>query len=225
MMQISPLLNVASNSNTATVAFKPSIFRSPLPLPAKQDTFQRNKQQFLQNSIGTNNVASPTPQVGIRSGILAELMGLGIENYHTSKAVCGKLLNPQELRRFFRTVLGNREDEIFGPEVFETIAGSIKYFDDDVLKFDQYQNVEAHHTDYIKALSKLFCITHNLIRNPANYDHISFTPKYEEMPSNIKTAIKLFREAFNGSTGDRALLRPHYLASEAGANVLYQLKD
>lgn len=204
---IQPLL--VFNVNTVAKISKSPAFRDILSSPTKQDSFQRNKQPLLPNSIAKINAQGLTSKVITRSGILEELVASNIENHHVAETLSKKLLDSRQLRSFFYNAWEAKESEINSHYLFRRIADTTSFSDDDFEKFETYQNIEIHHTDYIKAFSKIVS---------PKYDYIN--SRYVDICNNIKVANELFRKAFNGSTGDRAILRPRYLASEAGGNVL-----
>lgn len=183
------------NSSAITTTLKSAVSKtfSPFATPVKADTFERKEQQ-------TVFTAKPVVTVSPRAGLLANLMELSILEWDTRRPLYAELLNIPKLQEFLDTLKQNSHTERYG------ILGSDSY-----KKLEQ--ELESHHINYILGIDNL-----NRISSPDR-----FGPKdrlVSALRQNIDQTRIYFQKAFQESTGYRAVLRPHYLGSEAGANVL-----
>jgi hypothetical protein len=195
MMQALPVVNGMFNSSAITTILKFALSKTvtSFSTAVKTDTFEHNKQQAV---VTTKPVATVSP----RAGLLGDLMALSTLKWDTKQPLYAKLLNIPALQAFLDTIKSNSHTERYG------ILGSDTYS-----KLEQA--LESHHISYILGIDNL--------NRMSSTDR--FGPKDRLVNALIQSIDKTrlyFQEAFQESTGYRAVLRPHYLASEAGANVL-----
>lgn len=184
-----------SNSSTTTTTLQSALSRtvSPVSTAVKADTFKHNSQPAV---VITKPVVTASP----RAGLLGDLMALSTLKWDTNQPLYAKLRHIPVLQEFLDTIKSNSHAERCG------IPGSDTYP-------EFIPELESHHPSYILGIDNL--------NRMSNTDR--FGPKsglVNALIQNIDQTRLYFQEAFQGSTGYKAVFRPHYLASEAGANVL-----